>query len=74
MLYGSLGVAAHLESNPFACRVSADAGDNQGSLANLALKGIIGVRAMAEINTAVGMSNDSVRYLVSRRAALHFGV
>lgn len=46
-------------------RTSADVTDTQGSLANLALKGVIGVKAMSEISAAMGITNDTDRYSVS---------
>lgn len=46
-------------------RRSAD-GDNIANMTNLAVKGIIGVKAMAEISRAVGETEDAQRYDVCR--------
>ena len=52
---------------PF-CRQSAD-GQTIANMTNLALKGIIGVKAMAEIARAVGETLDATQYDVSRVSA-----
>ena len=54
------------------CRVSADS-DLHANLTNLALKGIIGVKAMAEISRVVGENDDAHAYDVclSRLSPVH---
>ena len=46
-------------------RVSAD-GESQANMTNLAIKGIIGVKAMAEISRAVGIDTNAQLYDVRR--------
>ena len=52
-------------------RSSAD-GDTTANLTNLAIKGIIGVQAMAEISRALGATDDAHNYDV-RRMSPAFG-
>ena len=44
-------------------RISAD-GESQANMTNLAIKGIIGVKAMGEISLAVGEDDDAQTYEV----------
>jgi len=50
-------------------RMSAD-GQQAANVTNLALKGIIGIRAMADMSNALGKSEDAKRYLVGTRFRL----
>ena len=43
------------------CRITAD-NERNDNVANLALKGIIGVKAMAEISRAMGQDADALLY------------
>ncbi|KAI0705088.1 hypothetical protein C8T65DRAFT_577862 [Cerioporus squamosus] len=55
--------ADYLVSNTltFSDQASAD-GENKANMTNLALKGIIGVKAMAEISRAIGKDSDAQEY------------
>lgn len=44
-------------------RTTAD-GQSNANLTNLAIKGLIGIRAMAEISSALGEGDDAERYRV----------
>ena len=49
----------------FSIRTSAD-GESTANMTNLAFKGIVGVKAMAEISRAVGETSDAQTYDVRR--------
>ena len=53
------------------CRTSAD-GESTANMTNLAIKGIIGVKAMAEISRAVGQNTDAENYDVCRTSSYMF--
>lgn len=48
----------------FICRVSAD-GETTNAQVNLAIKGIIAIKAMSKLSQALGRSDDATRYSVS---------
>lgn len=48
-------------------RVSADANNGAKALTNLALKGIIGIKAMSDISAVMGIDDDTQHYSVSHQ-------
>ena len=61
------GWADYLSTNSLFPALQASTDDFQGSLANqtnLAIKGIVGLRAMADISTAAGNTADASNYTV----------
>lgn len=63
----------HCQRTRFAlCRQSADTTDTNANLTNVALKGIIGIQAMAEMSTAMNLSDDAQHYSVSVMCSILF--